>query len=847
MIKKLSISLVLVVACLFAQAQLGRNDRGEYEIGSPADLQYMSAHIGSAEAPADGHYILTRDIDMSQAGDFVPIGTFTGHFNGNRRAIRNLTIRQDSKSSVGLFAVLGTPEHGAVVENLALIDIYVMGQSMVGGIAGTSYGEIRRCFVGGEVDALLHCCGGIAGRLQQPAPGRTDAPSITDCIAAASVVCLRDSDSQGGVCGRILAVGGKVANCISAGEVYGRKATGGIVGKMVAGSSVEGCVVANRWIAPDPRTWEINPVAGVAPEGARIDKIMVWDRYAPNAPQGAAVLSAIELLKAKNYAGMGWDTDRTWNWESDENAYFPSLGGFSAITYYCDFTWRDVVEVTPQVSSTLDQITIRLDCPPGNYSFAIELASRGIPRKPLWQKSSERTFTGLQPATAYEFCCRIKGQGAPSRWYRMTVNTDAPVSDDPTPRNVTAVVTTDPARSITIAWSTPDTTLKNPVVRYAPESKPQSTQEGASCVSKVSRSSDKMLYSTYYNFHNAVLTDLTPGTRYVYSVGDASGRSHSPEYSFTTAPAKSAPFTFVYMSDPQLDGPQADAALSTSFRTALDKVPSPAFVYFAGDMAERGFNCDQMDRSNACAAPLLNQVFTVNTQGNHDDDDFFYLYYPVPSAAQDLPGTYSFDYGDAHFMVLNTELGTPAQLDATAAWLEKDLRANGRKWNVVMMHKALYAGTDHVDMEDIDLLRAKLTPLFEKLSIDAVLTGHDHCFTRGFILDGQNASGKPKMQGGSAVYTKPKAPLYMVNGTAGTTKWYSKIAYDATKLHHVASDYAFADKCGSDYGKPFEEQTFSTVSIDRGTLRIDTWAFKCARDGSYEKQPYLYDTLTLKK
>ena len=88
-------------------------------------------------------------------------------------------------------------------------------------------------------------------------------------------------------------------------------------------------------------------------------------------------------------------------------------------------------------------------------------ADRGLPSQAVWQRTPEARFEGLEAATAYPFCYKVReGAGRESRWYRTTVNTRYRASTDPTPRNVTAVVTADPSTTLAFAWTTPDTTLR---------------------------------------------------------------------------------------------------------------------------------------------------------------------------------------------------------------------------------------------------------------------------------------------------------------------------------------------------------------------------------------------------
>jgi hypothetical protein len=171
-----------------------------------------------------------------------------------------------------------------------------------------------------------------------------------------------------------------------------------------------------------------------------------------------------------------------------------------------------------------------------------------------------------------------------------------------------------------------------------------------------------------------------------------------------------------------------------------------------------------------------------------------------------------------------------------------------RTWRIVTFHKAMYAATDHVDDADIDALRQHWAPVFEELGIDLVITGHDHSFSRGFVKAGQDATPASARSGDREVFTDPTAPLYIVNGTAGSSKWYKRISYDASLFHNVAPDYAFIDKSSATYDTVLQEQSYSVVRVTRdGKLSIDTYFMKYDRNDpdGYEVTPYLFDSVEL--
>ena len=114
----------------------------------------------------EAHFVLNRDIDMSNTKNFVPIGTkenpFKGFFNGNNHTINNLTIKQDDLDAVGLFGNSGDGDFRNISLDNLLIEVDIKSPSYtnessyinVGGIVGCrdNKNEIFNCEVKGKIN-----------------------------------------------------------------------------------------------------------------------------------------------------------------------------------------------------------------------------------------------------------------------------------------------------------------------------------------------------------------------------------------------------------------------------------------------------------------------------------------------------------------------------------------------------------------------------------------------------------------------------------------------------------------------------------------------------------------------
>jgi alkaline phosphatase/fibronectin type 3 domain-containing protein len=235
--------------------------------------------------------------------------------------------------------------------------------------------------------------------------------------------------------------------------------------------------------------------------------------------------------------------------------------------------------------------------------------------------------------------------------------------------------------------------------------------------------------------HEIGVGGLLPGTRYVYRVesDDGTGPVSSEEYSFVTAPAAGGAFRFVAVSDTQQGATWGTVSEAIRAR-------GPDFLFHAGDLQNDDPSLPASWDSGffGPGRELLARVPFYAAIGNHE--------YPggaatsVPRLFLDdfsLPGDerdYSFDYGPAHFVALDSFATSAAGWSlssAQRAWLEADLAAHvGARWTFVFFHHPLYNSSSSTDRPWQAPLRAELVPLFEAYGVDFVVSGHEHLYCR---------------------------------------------------------------------------------------------------------------------
>ena len=199
---------------------------------------------------------------------------------------------------------------------------------------------------------------------------------------------------------------------------------------------------------------------------------------------------------------------------------------------------------------------------------------------------------------------------------------------------------------------------------------------------------------------------------------------------------------------------------------AAKSFPDAEIFAVNGDLVDNGQDFKQWHKWYNAADILLQERVFVPVMGNHECYGVNWLNvlpsgylknFKLPSnGIKNFDGYfYSFDYGAAHFFILNTQFLELESFkagikDAQEYWLKNDSRAVNRRWKIVLMHKAIFnrAQTDFVEEAKNYFL-----PLFDELEIDLVLTGHLHTY--------RNA-GK--------IFEKKKSPhgtTYILCGRAG--------------------------------------------------------------------------------
>lgn len=358
----------------------------------------------------------------------------------------------------------------------------------------------------------------------------------------------------------------------------------------------------------------------------------------------------------------------------------------------------------------------------------------------------------------------------------------------------------DPKTTQTITWRT-DLTVLRGKVRYretaAAETFPHNAKIVAAAVEELVTNTGNM------NIHSVTLTGLKPGTQYMYQVSE--GEGWSEVHTFSTAAAKVPAFKFLVFGDSQSVNYKAwETTLHQAYQTNRDAV----FFTNMGDLVDVGQDYIHWDKWFSAARGVIDTIPAMPLTGNHENYTperrfsrpvLFTAQFKVPLNGPQAfqRQAYSFDYGDVHFVVLDSQAGEqaqflPAMLEDEKEWLEQDLQATDRKWKIVFCHRPFYPNKASETNKNI---KKTFMPVLDKYHVDVVFTAHEHAYARTYpLFNDQVAEGA----GGT---------VYVATGRSGT-----KIYQDTAR-----------NEWNTFFYNPLDEPNYLVVEVDGSVLRVKAY------------------------
>ncbi len=259
--------------------------------------------------------------------------------------------------------------------------------------------------------------------------------------------------------------------------------------------------------------------------------------------------------------------------------------------------------------------------------------------------------------------------------------------------------------------------------------------------------------------HEVKISGLQPDTKYFYSI--KSGNTTLTDASDTSFYFKTSPVSgtekpihiwaigdFGRNNQPQWD------VKNSYLNTQKNGRHTDVWLWLGDNAYGDGKDSEFQTNVFEVYPEILRNTVAWPCPGNHDyksvsfvtNDGPYYKILSLPENAEaggvpsNEEGYYSFDYGNIHFISLNSEWVPWILSDNTAMtnWLKADLAANTNKWVVAYWHQPPYSKGSHDsdNTSNMVMMRNNINPILEQYGVDLVLNGHSHNYERSFLIKG---------------------------------------------------------------------------------------------------------------
>ncbi|MBU3154982.1 FN3 domain-containing metallophosphoesterase family protein [Clostridium estertheticum] len=332
------------------------------------------------------------------------------------------------------------------------------------------------------------------------------------------------------------------------------------------------------------------------------------------------------------------------------------------------------------------------------------------------------------------------------------------------------------------------------------------------------------------HFSNKVTaTGFKESTAYVYRLGD--GTNWSTVNNYTTH--STSQYSILVAGDPQIGASGSVASDGAGWVDTMNKAslkfPNASFLLSVGDQVNNGKEVADATTKKEINESEYTQYFRPTQftslpiaviAGNHETyGDGHLSHFNVPnmsttygtvagsgSVIGTTGGDSYFTYGNTLYLMLNSN---NVSEDGHMAFMKSAIAANpNAKWKVVSMHHSVYSSADHETDADIITRRTILPAMFDKLGIDVVLDGHDHCYTRTNQMLG-GVSQKTTTDANGAV-VNPKGTLYMTFNSASGSKYYEMQSPNLNGTYEAVK-------------QQIHVPTISLMSVTNNALTISTY------------------------
>ena len=299
----------------------------------------------------------------------------------------------------------------------------------------------------------------------------------------------------------------------------------------------------------------------------------------------------------------------------------------------------------------------------------------------------------------------------------------------------------------------------------------------------------------------------------------------------------SSDFSFALMGDPQIGasskkinsnekGIEKDvSSWNKVINQALEKDKNLSFIVCSGDETNTKedkedslkTNISNLEYYGFLSPSKLKEIPLANAIGNHDKSNKkFYNHFYMPNqfdlGQTDAGGDSYFVYGDSLFIFLNTN---NLNMKEHKKFIENAVNANKDiKWKIAVFHHDIYGEGIHSKDKDMEKLRDSLPDILEKNKIDLALSGHDHIYSRSYIIKNNKVKTDAskyeisKENRNEEIINNPKGIIYITAGTCTGSKF-----YEPNNKNNKYSKFKY-DK---------EVPTYTIINVSKDKINIITY------------------------